>query len=75
MAVAQVYWEEDGEERESESNKRERRKRGRGVQVPSGGRLGLRRQAGGGVAIGPALDMQELASWRKKTMKILQRTP
>jgi hypothetical protein len=64
MAVAQVYWEEDGEERESESNERERerRKRGRGVQVPSGGRLGLRRQAGGGMAIGPAQDTQELAS-------------
>jgi hypothetical protein len=46
-----------------------------GVQVPPGGRLGLRRQAGGGEAIGPAQDTQELASWRKKTMKILQKTP
>jgi hypothetical protein len=50
MAVAQVYWEEDGEERKSESNERERRKRGRGIQVPSGGRLVVRRQAGGGRA-------------------------
>jgi hypothetical protein len=50
MAVAQVYWEEDGEERKSESNERERRKRGRGIQVPSGGRLVVRRQAGGGHA-------------------------
>jgi hypothetical protein len=44
MAVAQVYWEKDGEERENESNERERRKRGgHGVQgLLQRGLLGLK---------------------------------
>jgi hypothetical protein len=68
-----VYWEEDGKR---EGAREKKKGEGRGVQVPSGGRLGPQRQAGGGVAIGPAQDMQELASWRKKTMKFfLQKTP
>jgi hypothetical protein len=62
-------------EQGSVSERDERDEREGGVQVPSGGRLGLRRQVGGGEAFGPAQDTQELASWKKKTMKILQKKP
>jgi hypothetical protein len=51
-----------GERAGDVSERDERDEREGGIQVPSGGRIGLRRQARGGEAIGPTQDTQELAS-------------
>jgi hypothetical protein len=77
MAVAQVYWEEDGKERESESNERERRKRGgvasrgcsRGVFSAS------RRQAGGGARRPCTGHAGATYRKKKKGVILLQKTP
>jgi hypothetical protein len=76
MAVAQVYWEKDGEERESESNKRERRKRGawrlgaalEGSSRPQGGKQEVEHD-------GHAQDMQVLPTGRRRKEFFFCRKP